>query len=307
MSEMKTYYEGRVEEPDIDNLGHMNVRVYARKAAEATHALIASLGLDRAALEGSGAVIQMLDGHTRFYREQLEGAPLQVRGGILEAGPGAIILYLELINADNGDLAATFRSVVTLHDRISRNVLPFEAEVLAAAQECVVGWPEHGKPRSLPLSPWQPHVSLGDIEEAGLLARFKPYVVREAECDAQGFMDLTGGEALAFYGTPIKWSRPDPAHASDGKEWGSIATVESRQVIFAVPRAGDTLVTHSVIVEVGTKTMQFRHWTFDAEKGNPFSVHAQFGLGFDLEARRSADFPASMHESLSNNARPEFA
>lgn len=307
LSEMKTYYEGRVQEADIDNLGHMNVRVYARKAAEATHALIASIGLDGAALVADGSVVQILEGHTRFYREQLEGAPLQVRGGVLEAESGSLAVYLELINADNGDLAATFRNVATLHDRASRDTRSFGSDILSAAQESVVDWPEHGRPRSLPLTPMRPHVSLGDIEEAGLIARFKPYVVREAECDAQGFMDLSGGEALAFYGTPIKWPRQDSAHASDDPERGSIATVESRQVVFAVPRAGDTLVTHSVIVEVGTKSMQFRHWTFDAEKGNPFSVHAQFGLGFDLEARRSAEFPAPMHASLSDNARPEFA
>ena len=50
MNAMQTYYEGRVEAADIDNLGHMNVRVYARKAARATHTLITALGLDGPAL-----------------------------------------------------------------------------------------------------------------------------------------------------------------------------------------------------------------------------------------------------------------
>lgn len=307
LTEMQTYYEGRVEEPDIDNLGHMNVRVYARKAAAATHAMIASLGLDRAALDQSGSVIQMLDGHTRFYREQLEGAPLEVRGGVLEAAPHALTLYLELSNPESGDLAATFRSLVTLHDGASLALVDFPEDVLTAARDLIVDWPAHGRPRSLTLEPWTPHVKLDAVDASGLTQRFEPRTIGESDCDAHGFLNISSGESLAFYRMPIKWHGPTPDFVPPGGQRRGIATVESRQVVFTVPRLGDSLVTHSVIVEVGAKQMQFRHWSFNGETGEPFAVLAQFGLGFDMEARRSSDFPPDMRAKLEESARPQFA
>ena len=307
LREMQTYYEGHVEEPDIDNLGHMNVRVYARKAAAATHALIASLGLDRPALDQSGAVIQMFDGHTRFYHEQLEEAPLEVRGGVLEAAPGALDIYLELINPQSDDLAATFRILVTLHDGATQVTVAFPDSVLAAARELAVEWPEHGQPRSLALQPWTPHVKLATVDASGLTQRFEPRTIDEEDCDAYGYLNIASGESLAFYRMPIKWHGPTPDFVPLSGQRRGIATVESRQVVFTVPRLGDSLVTHSVIVEVGTKHMQFRHWSFNGETGEPFAVLAQFGLGFDLEARRSSDFPPEMRAKLEESARPQFA
>ena len=133
---MQIFYEGRVEPADIDNLGHMNMRVYGRKSAIATHALASRLGLDDARLASLGAIVQNHDNHTRFYREQLEGAALVVKGGVLSATPDLITAYFELSNATNGDLAATFTNSFRVADAETRAPRKMDDSVVQAALYC---------------------------------------------------------------------------------------------------------------------------------------------------------------------------
>ena len=140
---MECLQESRVDPADIDNLGHMNVRVYARKAAEATRALAGLLGI-------AGDHTQIFDSHVHFRREQLEGAPLLIHGGVAEASQDTITAYLEMTNADNGDLAATFLNVFRVIDPPTRNGEIMPASALDASGAHQISVPDHGK-----LAPWR--------------------------------------------------------------------------------------------------------------------------------------------------------
>ena len=81
--------------PDqIDHLGHMNVRYYGVNACSATRSLV-----------GAAPIVDM---YTRHHREQLVGAELEVRSGLLDVDDRTVRLYHELANTDTGDVAATF-------------------------------------------------------------------------------------------------------------------------------------------------------------------------------------------------------
>jgi acyl-CoA thioesterase FadM len=302
---MRIYYEGSVEPADIDNLGHMNVRVYARKAAEATQALAAALGLSPARLAAERGVVQLMDVHTRFYREQLEGAPLAVRGGVRRAGAEGIDAYLEMINRDTGDVAATFNHGFGLFDGPTRARRPIPADVLGAAAEAAVEWPDRGRPRSLPLEPAAP-VSRAEAQEGGAFVRFPSYTVEADECDAWGFLDIADAKAIAFARMPIKIDRQHRVFDPQTADRVAIATLESRQVMFAVPRLGDTVISETRHADVTARSVVFEHRSFNAATGQPISLMRQFGLAFDLDARRAAEFPPAMREALAANRRPDL-
>lgn len=303
---MQTYHESRVEAADIDNLGHMNVRIYAQKAAHAVKALAAEIGLGQNTLEQAGSVIHTSDTHTRFYKEQLEGAPLEVRGGVISAEAEGIAVYLELINPETGDRAATFRNVFQLRGGESRAPRAIDQEILARAHALGVDWPEHGRPRSLPLGPVRGDVMLGDMDARGIGSRFDAYTVAPEQCDAYGYMDVSDGLSLSFAGMPIKLG---PKHRGfrtpDGKPV-SIATVEQRYFIFDLPRAGDSVANYTVNVGIGDKLIDFRHWSFDEGTGKPLSVMAQVGLNFDIQTRRTMDFSPAMRAEIEANLHPEL-
>ena len=180
---MKTYHQSRVEPGDIDNLGHMNA---------------ASIGLDDAALAVMGARLFLPDAHTRFLREQLEGAPLEVKAGILDAKPGELIVYLELLNRESGVLSASFHHQVKLVGRQDGVPLSIPDDVLSAAQDLRVHWPEHGRPRSLGLDPMRHDTTRDDLESRGIKLRFDGYVLGPDDCTPEGFMDLSEAPWIAF-------------------------------------------------------------------------------------------------------------
>jgi acyl-CoA thioesterase FadM len=302
---MRIYSESRVEPAEIDNLGHMNVRVYARKAARGTLNLAAALGLGADRLLGLRAVVQIMDVHTRFYREQLEGAPLAVRGGVRQAAPGRIDSYMEMVNRDTGDVAATFNHGFSLFDGATRAPLEFPADVLEAAAGAAVDWPERGRPRSLPIEPALP-ISRDAARDEGSFVRFPSYAVEAGECDGYGFMDISDAKTIALARMPIKIEMQhrvfDPAVA----QRVAIATMESRHIMFRVPRLGEKVVSETRHADVTAKTVVFQHWSYNEDTGEPISLGLQFGLAFDLDKRRSAEFPPAMRESLAANRRPDI-
>ena len=301
---MERLHESRVDPADIDNLGHMNVRVYARKAAEATRSLAGLLGI-------TGDHTQIFDSHVHFRREQLEGAPLLIHGGVAEASQDTITAYLEMTNADNGDLAATFLNVFRVIDPATRNgqVLPDSALEASGAHRIAV--PNHGKPRSLPLDPLRTDLSLDRLEQAGVMQRVEPYEVLPEDCDAHGFMDLSDSTHLPFAKMPIKFPRQGNHGSKSNGNWSdlrvAIATMESRQFLFANPKLGDTVVTKTIHAHVGEKSLTFNHWSFNRDTGEPFGMLAQFGLGFDLDIRRSVPFPDDMRKGLEEHLHPDFS
>lgn len=302
---MRIYSESRVEAAEIDNLGHMNVRVYARKAARGTLGLAASLGLGFDRLRDERAVVQIMDVHTRFWREQLEGAPLAVRGGVRQAGPDRIDAYMEMVNRDTGDVAATFNHGFGLFDGATRVAKPIPPDVLDAAAAAPVDWPDRGKPRSLPIEPVAP-ISREAARDQGSFVRFPSYSVEPAECDGYGFMDISDAKTVALARMPIKIEMKhrvfDPAVAHRI----AIATMESRHVMFRVPRLGEPVVSETRHAGVTAKAVVFEHWSYNEQTGEPISLGLQFGIAFDLDARRSAAFPEAMREALASNRRPDI-
>jgi acyl-CoA thioesterase FadM len=305
---MRTYHEARVEPADIDNLGHMNVRVYARHAAAGVHKLMAAVGLDQAALDGLQVRILQPDCHTLFRREQLLGAPLGVRAGVLDSREACIEAYLELFNRDTDELAATFRKEVRLVRRVDAEPADFPDAVLRRAQQLKVEWPAHGRPRSLSLEAVRRDVTPMDMASRGIELRFDGYEVLPSASTPEGFMDLSAAPWLAFAEVPIKREVPGDAEEESWFHDGnvSIATLESRHTLVAVPRTGDIVVTYTAITDVRHKIMRFCHWSFARDSGRLLAVLDEIGIGLNLETRRSCEFPPAMRAELEANSHPEL-
>ena len=60
--------------------------------------------------------------------------------------------------------------------------------------------------------------------------------------------------------------------------------------------AGDLLVCHSQLLEVGNKTMRFIHKLTDAQDGHLVATSELLGTHLDTEARRSCVFPNHIRE-----------
>lgn len=306
LAELQSLHEATVGADEIDGLGHMNVRFYGQKASRASRALMAELGLDAARIEEMKAKNLIWDVYTRYINEQLEGARLAVRGGVLEANNTELSFYLEMINRDSGDLAAAFLHRPRLVDQTTHERMPFPPEVVAKARRGVIAWPQYGQPRSIGLDPPRSDLTLDQFEASGLV-RPEIFVVDPEECDAYGFVKQQSSEALAFAvpqerrDTGIVPHMDDP----DGRKLGW-ATMEARQVMIETPRVGDKLKFCAASMHVTPKIHQFRIWTFNAESGRPMGMNELVHLAFDIGARRSIEMPPEIFEKLSANCNPDL-
>lgn len=308
MSQMTPYFEGSVARDEIDNLGHMNMQFYGIKAAIATHRIIDALGLGAAVLEEMKACVLIPESHTRFYNEQLEGAPLVVQGGVLSADRDGITFYLEMLNSDSGEVATTHVNVVRLYDLPTRTPIAFNEDTVSRAGKLTVDWPERGQPRSLPLDPLPTDLTLAELQRRGVVPRTDAYTVRPQDCDEFGFMNLRQGQNITFAKRPrVQGKGGVPVYEQPGGQTLGLATLESRQILLAVPRLGDVIQTYSVNLLIERKTQKFGHWTFDIKTGKLLSMMRQLNLAFDIAARGSVAFPPAMRADLESNYHPDLA
>jgi acyl-CoA thioesterase FadM len=75
------------------------------------------------------------------------------------------------------------------------------------------------------------------------------------------------------------------------------STFELDVAIDALPRAGDRIAVRSGIMQVGKSSIRFLHRMVDARTGKHLASMGQFGVHFDLEARRPTPLPDALREA----------
>jgi len=315
---MKLLHTSVVEADEIDALGHLNVRYYLSRALKANATLLGQLGLGPDALDAMGARLIQADTYTRYHREQFMGATLNVRGGVLEVGRGTVRAYFEIGNDARSEVAATFILVTALADRATRAPLALPDTAVAATAGLVVDVPSHGRPRTLELGTPRLDITYealaGRLEEPGTdpMSRQTERTIEAESCDEHGF--LKEGEDLMF--GVVRRPRPTP-----GKEhvWGPLtfttqsghrvgwASLETRQMRFVQPRAGDTI--HSIGAEIALheKVRHSRRWIFNVSTGQVVSMNDNIAIALDLDARRPITIPDELRGELEKRHVPEFA
>ncbi len=130
---------GSVQQEECDVMGHMNVRHYVARVADALAWLMLEAGLPR---------LVQLDQHIRFLREMAPGTPFTIRGGILAAEPDRIRTLAEIRNTATDMPAAAFITDLGLRDEAG-GPLPPGAAMAALRVPC----PDHAGPRGLAFDP----------------------------------------------------------------------------------------------------------------------------------------------------------
>lgn len=298
--------ESRVAAEEIDHLGHMNVRFYLERALRATRELAALHGLGPEACRERGVLLEVRDVFTRHHREQLVGAPLAVHGGVLAVRSDGLRLYHELVNTARDERAAVFVLELKLLARDTRRPMALPEALAKRAADARIEWPEHGRPRTLDLERMPPAPALDELRARGLAMR-RERVIRPEECDDDGYVGAARHQELVWGGEPLgshaSWM-PFFEQAGGGKlGW---ATLESRGIVLAPPRAGTRIQSFGAEVEIGSKTSLRHHWVFDVEHGSLLCTSSILNLAFDLGARRALEIPPALRERLEAQHHPDL-
>lgn len=312
---MQVLHTSVVEPTEIDALGHMNVRYYQSRAQQANQALMAKLGLDPEACARRGALLINEDVYCRYHREQFVGATINVRGGVIEAGPNRLRLFFELANDAKGEVAATFIMAVGLTSRTSRVRMAIPQEALAGAEAWRVALPPHGAPRTVDLA--APRLDL-DFEEvaarlqeeiADPMSRRMTRVIDAESCDEYGFLsereDMMFGQLRSAPKPDEKWG-PMTFTTDEGHRFGW-ASLETRNVRVEQPRVGETICSLGAEIGLHSKVRHSRRWIFNVTTGRLVSLNDNVAIALDLDARRPIEIPTKVRSELDKRHLPEFA
>jgi acyl-CoA thioester hydrolase len=264
-------------------MGHLNVGFYVAKSMEALIGLAAELGMAGAFAADARATLIVREQHIRFLREARPGAPLFMTGGVVEIGESDARLLLLLRHAD-GQLAASFQTVVDHATARDGRAFPWPGRVLARAEALRVAIPPEAASRSVALGPVQSRASAARAEAIGL-PRTGLGAVRAADCDLFGRMRTELMMARLSDGIPHIIESQRAGVAERGNRAGG-AALEYRLIHLDWPRAGDRVELRSGVAGGDARFRRLIHWLLDPESGRPWGVAEAIAVSFDLETRK---------------------
>ena len=273
--------KGSVQQEECDVMGHMNVRHYVARAADALDWLLLEAGLPP-----SRGRLAVMDQHLRFLREMSPGTPFVIRGGILRVSGDRLRTVVEIRNN------ATDAPAATLVTDLGAWGAPLPA---LAAEPLMVAMPDHAGPRGLG---FDPPLALPDRAAAQAMGLAEGYrgAIRPHECDTDGVMRPDVVIARIWDGVPNLRNRGTGLGIRE--EGMGSAALEYRVAQFRPLRAGQLLTVCSGLKALGEKTTTWTHLVHDGESGEIVAAAEAVGIAFDLKARRAVAIPPERRAAL---------
>lgn len=300
---MHLFWRGGVEAWECDEMGHMNVRFWVKRAMDGFAVLAARLGCARAFAPGSPSTFLPADMHIRFLREAAAGTPLFLRGGVAALGADELTFYGEIVRTTDEVVSATFIVRMAHVQTRTGERFALSSRLREAAGALRVDIPAHAQPRSIPLD--RP---LGPVSRAGAVAAGMAQVglspVRAQDVDVFGRLLPEGPIGRVSEAVPNLMARwrgavAAEAEALDGAaRRAGAAVLEYRLMWLDWPRAGDLVEVLSGVTQVMDKTHVLQHWLVDPLSGRPWCACEALAITFDLVARRAISTPPQARAAL---------
>jgi acyl-CoA thioester hydrolase len=296
-------YRGSINTWECDEMGHMNVRFWVRRALDGMMLMATELGCERAFAPEATATLLPVRQHIRFLKEAREGAPLFFRGGVVAIGEADITFYGEIVHTLDGAIGATFLTKMVHAEAKTGRAYPWPARTAAIAAGMLVEVPTHGSPRSIrfdgPTDAFEAAslVSRG-FQQVGLSA------VRIEDVDVFNRLYPEGMIGRVSTGVPnlmTAWREETTAElsAQDGQpRKAGAAVLEYRLDYQSWPGVGDFVAVYSGVSDVAEKTNTLKHVLCHPVTGEVFCICEAVAVTFDLVARKVIAIPPEARAKL---------
>jgi acyl-CoA thioester hydrolase len=292
---------GSVQSWECDFRGHLSLHRYVAHATESLASLALALGVGPGHQRAQGTQFVDLDHHVRFLREMRSGTPFVLFGGVIGIAGDKLRLYQEMRNALTGAVAATFIVEAAIVDQTrTPKELPDQIPRLASAVKVEV--PEHGAPKGVSLDAPRPAPRMAEADELGLYVT-QQSVVLAGECDRGGFAMTPAYASRVYDASPHLTIHIRDVDQSESPDISGVA-VECRFIHRRPAREGQVLTVMSGIRAVGSKTLTWVHWLFDAESGEAVATAETVGVRFDSATRKAIEFNGEARRALEKRSIP---
>jgi acyl-CoA thioesterase FadM len=276
MTDWTETYRGVVAAWECDAFAHLTIAYYFARLEDASAAVMDDLpGMSGARTDGL---------YVRLMREfraadllHVTSAPIAVEGSTLTIGH-------KIFDSASGELTTTTEQRITLE------ALPPAQRAALAARIAAWDGPER-EARPAPAS------DAGFVPSGQRVVQ--PWEIgNEGRLSWQHLVHHFSGAGLHA----CRAAGMTPKYLRDNRR--GYSTFELDVAIDALPRAGDRIAVRSGILQVGKSSIRFLHRMVDARTGKRLASMGQFGVHFDLEARRPAPLPDALREAANSLVPP---
>jgi acyl-CoA thioester hydrolase len=285
---MQTLWRGNANAWECDELGHLNVRFYLAKASEAIGALAQMIAMPDAFQARANATLVARTLTVRFLSEVLPGAPLAIRGGVLDHDDTGLTAALILDHSALGHPAAAFTVRMDHYAPAFARSFPWSDRTRAALDLITVAPPEQIRTRSLSEGPANPDVSLERADALGLGAVGRG-MINADDTDAfgrmrleQAFGKISNSVVHLETGFPEQWS----AYREGRLPEASSAVLEARINYHRLAPAGTGFVVRSGVKSATRNVRTLVHWVCDPATGAPLWTMEAVACLMDLKTRK---------------------
>jgi acyl-CoA thioesterase FadM len=269
MTEWTETYRGVVAAWECDAFAHLTIAYYFARLEDASVAALEDLPAAGGA-RTDGLYVRLMKEFRAADLMHVQSAPIALEGSTLTIGH-------KIFDSASGELTTTTEQRITLE-----GLSPAQRAALAAR---IVAW--DGPQREARPAP---------ADDAGFVPSGQR-VVQPWEIGNDGRLSW---QHLVhhFSGAGLHACRAagmTPKYLRDNRR--GYSTFELDVTIDALPRAGDRIAVRSGILQVGKSSIRFLHRMIDARTGKRLASMGQFGVHFDLEARRPAPLPDALREA----------
>ncbi len=269
MTDWTETYRGVVAAWECDAFAHLTIAYYFARLEDASVAMLDDLPGTREA-RTDGLYVRLMKEFRAADLMHVQSAPIALEGSTLTIGH-------KIFDSASGELTTTTEQRITL-----AGMSPADRAALAAR---IVAW--DGPQREARPAP---------ASDAGFVPSGQR-VVQPWEIGNDGRLSW---QHLVhhFSGAGLHACRAagmTPRYLRDNRR--GYSTFELDIAVDALPRAGDRIAVRSGILQVGNSSIRFLHRMVDARTGERLASMGQFGVHFDLEARRPAPLPEPLREA----------
>ncbi len=271
MTEWTETYRGVVAAWECDAFAHLTIAYYFARLEDASVAALDGVAGGRT----DGLYVRLMKEFRAADLMHVMSAPIALESS--DSGGATLTIGHKIFDSASGELTTTTEQRVTLE-----GFTPAQRSALASR---VVAW--DGPPREARSAP---------ASDAGFVPSGQR-VVQPWEIGNDGRLSW---QHLVhhFSGAGLHACRAagmTPKYLRDNRR--GYSTFELDVAIDALPRAGDRIAVGSGILQVGKSSIRFLHRMVDARSGKRLASMGQFGVHFDLEARRPAPLPDALREA----------
>jgi acyl-CoA thioester hydrolase len=296
---------GSVQSWECDFRGHLSLHRYVAHATESLSSLAVALGIGPRQQRKEGVRLVDLDHHVRFLREMRSGTPFVLYGGIIGTGDDRLRLYQEMRNALTGVVSASFIIEAVVVDPAARSARKLPDQIARTAPDVKVEIPEHGVPKGIGLQAPRTPPTLAEAEKLGLYATQQGVLLPE-ECDADRFARTPAYACRVYDASPHLTVHIRDVDRDENPDVSGVA-LECRFIHRRPAREGDVLTMRSGIKAVGSKTLTWVHWLFDAETGEAVATAETVGVRFDSTTRKAVEFSGDTRQALERRSIPDIS